>query len=263
MDLGLKEQVVIVTGGSRGIGRAAAASLLREGARVMISSIRPESVDQAVNELRSMGPVDGIAGDVAVEADVRRLVSETASRYGRVDVMVANAGIAGATVNLADMDVREWDRMQEVHLRGTFLCGREAARVMREAGGGRIVTVASTSSFESEKLGGHYNTAKAGILGLTRSMAVDFADWGIRVNCVAPGWVRTDMTNDYIPPEGVPLDNCGVLPRVGEPEEIADAIAFLASERCGFMTGATVVVDGGQLIVAPDPEAVDASASPA
>lgn len=257
MDLGLKEQVVIVTGGSRGIGLAAAEAFLREGAAVMISSIRSVSVEQAVKELRPLGRVDGIAGDVAVEEDVVRLVSETVQRFGRLDVMVANAGIAGKSVNLVDMDVQEWDRMQEVHLRGAFLCGREAARAMRGAGGGRIVTIASTSSYESEKLGGHYNTAKAGMLGLTRSMAVDFAEWGIRVNCVAPGWVRTDMTVDDIPAAGVPLENCGVLPRVGEPEEIADAIVFLASGRCGFMTGETVVVDGGQLIVAPDPEAAN------
>jgi meso-butanediol dehydrogenase/(S,S)-butanediol dehydrogenase/diacetyl reductase len=118
---------------------------------------------------------------------------------------------------------------------------------------GRIVTVGSVSGFENEASGGHYCAAKAGIHGLTRSMAIDFAKWEIRANCIAPGWVRTDMTVDDIPGPGEPLAGCGVMDRVGEPEELANAIVFLASERCGFMTGSTVVVDGGQLAYAPDP----------
>jgi len=252
MDLGLKDQVAIVTGGSRGIGRAAAAAFLREGARVVISSVRPESVEEALKELQPLGSVEGIAADVAVEADVVHLVSETVRRFGRLDVMVANAGIAGEEANLADMTVEAWEEVMGVHLRGTFLCGREAVRAMRAAGiPGRIVTVGSVNGFESEPEGGHYNAAKAGIHGLTRSMAVDFARWGIRANCVAPGWVRTDMTVDDIPAPGEPLVNCGVMDRVGEPEELANAILFLASESCSFLTGETLVVDGGQVIVSP------------
>jgi 3-oxoacyl-[acyl-carrier protein] reductase len=254
MDLGLKNQVAIVTGGSRGIGRAAAEALLREGAKVVVSSVRPASVEAAVKELSEHGTVEGIAADVSVEADVVRLVAETVNQFGGLDVMVANAGIDGDEVNLVDMTVAQWDEMMAIHLRGSFLCGREAARAMRSGGRrGRIVTVGSSSGFESETGSGHYCAAKSGIHGLTRSMAVDFAQWGIRANCVAPGWVRTDMTVDYIPPRGEPLVGCGVMDRVGEPEELANAIAFLASESCGFMTGETLVVDGGQLIIAPDP----------
>ena len=255
MDLGLKDQVAIVTGGSRGIGRAAAEALLREGAKVVVSSVRPASVEAAVKELSALGTVEGIAADVSVEADVVRLVAETVNLFGGLDVMVANAGIGGDSVNLADMTAAQWDEMMAVHLRGSFLCGREAARAMRSAGRrGRIVTVGSSSGFESEASGGHYCAAKAGIHGLTRSMAVDFAQWGIRANCVAPGWVRTDMTVDEIPPPGESVVGCGVIDRVGNPEEIANAIVFLASESCGFMTGEILVVDGGQLIIAPDPE---------
>jgi NAD(P)-dependent dehydrogenase (short-subunit alcohol dehydrogenase family) len=254
MDLGLKDQVAIVTGGSRGIGRATAEALLREGAKVVIASMRPRSVDTAVKELAKLGTVEGIVADVSQEADVVRLVAETVNLFGGLDVMVANAGIDGGSVNLADMSVAQWDEMMAVHLRGSFLCAREAARAMRSGGRrGRIVTLGSSSGFESESEGGHYCAAKAGIHGLTRSLAVDFAQWGIRANCVAPGWVRTDMTVDYIPAPGDPLVGCGVLDRVGEPEEIANAIAFLASESCGFMTGEVIVIDGGQLIIAPDP----------
>jgi NAD(P)-dependent dehydrogenase (short-subunit alcohol dehydrogenase family) len=155
MDLGLKDQVAIVTGGSRGIGRAAAAAFLREGARVVVSSVRPESVEEALVELKPLGSVEGIAADVAVEADVVHLVSETVRRFGRLDVMVANAGIVGEEVNLADMSVEAWEEVMGVHLRGTFLCGREAVRAMRAAGiPGRIVTVGSVNGFETHPLDG-------------------------------------------------------------------------------------------------------------
>src|SRR5438128_2244183 len=195
MDLRLRGKVAIVTGGSRGIGRAAAAALLKEGASVMVSSLREESVQAALREISGLGRVEGIACDVAVEEQVARLVGETVRRLGGLDVMVANAGIAGTYANLADMPTPEFDRMIAVHLRGTFLCGREAARAMRAAKRpGRIVTIASTSAYECDPGGGHYNAAKAGVVGLTRSMAIDFAAWGIRVNSVAPGWVYTDMS---------------------------------------------------------------------
>ncbi|HKN48175.1 MAG TPA: SDR family NAD(P)-dependent oxidoreductase [Candidatus Polarisedimenticolia bacterium] len=252
MDLRLRGKVAIVTGGSRGIGRAAAAALLKEGASVMVSSLREESVQAAVREISGLGRVEGIACDVAVEEQVARLVGETVRRLGGLDVMVANAGIAGTYANLADMPTPEFDRMIAVHLRGTFLCGREAARAMRAAKRpGRIVTIASTSAYECDPGGGHYNAAKAGVVGLTRSMAIDFAAWGIRVNSVAPGWVYTDMSKTDLPKRGVPIENLGVLARAADPEEIAAAILFLASGACDFLTGAVLIVDGGQMIVAP------------
>jgi len=254
MDLGLKGKVAIVTGGSRGIGKAACAALLKEGAQVVVSSIRKESVAAAVEELRPLGRVEGIVCDVAVEADVIRLVSETVRRLGKLDVMVANAGTGGKYTNLADLSAKDWDDMINVHLRGTFLCGREAARAMRAAKiPGRIVTVSSTSSYEGDPFLGHYNAAKNGIIGLTRSMANDFADWGIRVNCLAPGWVHTDMSNPDLPPRGTRIEHLGVLKRAGDPEEQAAAILFLASFACDFLTGATLVVDGGQIIIGPKP----------
>jgi NAD(P)-dependent dehydrogenase (short-subunit alcohol dehydrogenase family) len=252
MDLGLKGKVAIVTGGSRGIGRAVAAALLREGCAVMVSSRRPESVAAAVQALAPLGRVDGLPCDVALEEDVERLVSGTVQRLGRLDVMVANAGVADTMMSLIDMPLAEWDRMIAIHMRGTFLCGREAARAMRAAKiPGRIVTLASTSAYEGDPNGGHYNAAKAGVAGLTRSMAIDFAPWGIRVNGVAPGWIHTDMTVNDLPGRGVVIENLGALDRAGEPEEVAAAILFLASGACDFMTGAIVVVDGGQMIVAP------------
>ena len=261
MDLRLKDRVVIVTGGSRSIGRATAEAFLREGARVMICSARSAAVEAALKDLQSLGAIEGIPGDVADEETVVHLVSETERRLGPLDVMVANAGIAGEEVNLADMTVEQWDRVLAVNLRGAFLCGREAARAMRASGRrGSIVTVGSVSGIESDLEGGQYNAAKAGLHGLTRSMAVDFARWGIRANCVAPGWVLTDMAIPYLPPPDQPLENCGVLRRAAEPEEIANAILFLASETSSFTTGETLVVDGGQVIAAPEAVAGGGSA---
>jgi 3-oxoacyl-[acyl-carrier protein] reductase len=255
MDLGLKGKVAIVTGGSRGIGRAAAERLLLEGASVVVSSLRAESALAAVKELSSLGPVEGVAGDVADEAAVVRLVRHTLDRFGRVDVMVANAGIADPYKSILDTTVAEWDRMLAVHLRGTFLCGREAGRAMRDGGrAGRIVTVASTNAYECDPHAASYNAAKAGILGLTRSLAVDLAPFGIRVNGVAPGWIHTDMAVNDLPPRGSPVRNLGVLGRAGHPEEVAAAIAFLASDVCDFLTGTTLIVDGGQMVVAPKVE---------
>jgi 3-oxoacyl-[acyl-carrier protein] reductase len=254
MDLELNDKVAIVTGGSRGIGRAAAAALLAEGAQVVISSVQPDSVKRAVEALEPLGRVAGIACDVAVEADVARLVHQTVETFGRLDAMVANAGTGGEYTNLADLETEEWDAMIGVHMRGTFLCGREAARAMRDAQTpGRIVTVSSVAAYEGDPLLGHYNAAKAGIVGLTRSMAADFAPLGIRVNGVAPGWVRTDMTNSDLPAPGVPIDNLCPLRRAGRAEEIGMAIAFLASGVCDFLTGSTLVVDGGQIVTGPKP----------
>jgi NAD(P)-dependent dehydrogenase (short-subunit alcohol dehydrogenase family) len=252
MNYGLKDKVAVVTGGSRGIGRAIAAGFAKEGAAVMIASQRAASVAAAVKELGAGGCVEGIDCDVAREEDVKRLVGETVRRFGRIDAMVTNAGIADPYKNMIETSVEEFDRMIAVHMRGTFLCGREAARVMRDQGiRGRIVTISSTSGLECEKHAATYNAAKAGIIGLTRSMAIDFAPFGIRVNTVAPGWIRTDMTVNDLPERGVPIENLGALDRGGEPEEVAAAVLFLASDACDFMTGTTLVVDGGQMIVAP------------
>ena len=252
MDLGLAGKVAIVTGGSRGIGRAAAAALLREGASVVVASQRPESLEAAVAALQELGTVRGIQCDVAIEADVVRLVQQTLDQLGRLDVMVANAGVSDPYKSVLETSAAEWDRMSAIHMRGTFLCGREAGRAMRAAGTpGRIVTVASTSGFECEPEAASYNAAKAGIVGLTRSLAIDLARYGIRVNTVAPGWIYSDMTSGDLPTPGVPIEGLGALTRAGRPEEVAAAIAFLASEVCDFMTGATIVVDGGQMIVSP------------
>jgi 2-dehydro-3-deoxy-D-gluconate 5-dehydrogenase len=254
MDLGLAGKVAVVTGGSRGIGRAAAEAFLDEGAAVVVASKNADSVERATSELAGRGIVKGVVCDVSVEADIVRLMRTAREQLGRLDAVVSNAGVAGGHVNAADMPTDVWEQVVNVHLRAAFICSREAARIMREDGTpGRIVFVSSVAAYEGDPILAHYNAAKAGMNGLVRALAGDFADWGIRVNGVAPGWVNTDMNAGILPPPGVPIENFGVLKRVAEPAEIAAAIVFAAGYATDFMTGTTIVVDGGQTIVGPRP----------
>lgn len=249
MDLGLSGASCIVTGGSRGIGRATAEALLREGASVAVVSRRRPSVEAAVAALAPLGTVHGFACDVADEDAVAATIALARERLGGLDVLVANAGIAGTQAVMADMTTSVWDEVMHINLRGAFVCCREAAQRMRmDAVAGRIVIVSSATVFQAEPRLGHYNTAKAGLIGLTRSLAVDLAASGIRVNCVAPGLTDTDQTQGYITP-GMTI---GAMHRAGTPAEIAAAITFLAGDACGFVTGATLVVDGGQAIAGID-----------
>jgi len=249
MDLGLKDARCVVTGGSRGIGLASAEVLLAEGATVLIAARRRASVDPALASLASGGPVLGEACDLSEEGDVVRLISSARTRMGGIDVLVANAGIVGTPSPLSEMPTADWDELMATNLRGTFIACREASAAMRADGiAGRIVIVGSATAFHAESDSGHYNTAKAGLLGLTRSLAVDLARWGIRVNCVAPGLTETDQTREYIKAGIHPA----ALGRAGQAREIAAAICFLAGDSCGFVTGSTLVVDGGEIVKGPE-----------
>ena len=247
MDLRLRGKVAIVTGGSRGIGRAAAAALLKEGASVMVSSLREESVQAAVREISGLGRVEGIACDVAVEEHVTRLVGETVRRLGGLDVMVANAGIAGTYANLADMPTPEFDRMIAVHLRGTFLCGREAARAMRAAKRpGRIVTIASLAGQTGGlAAGASYAASKAGVAALTKSIARFAGPHGITANCVNPGLIDTPMIAAWPADIRDRVVAQTPLGRLGRPEEVAAVVVMLASDGASFVHGAHVDVNGG------------------
>ena len=247
MDLRLRGKVAIVTGGSRGIGRAAAAALLKEGASVMVSSLREESVQAAVREISGLGRVEGIACDVAVEEQVARLVGETVRRLGGLDVMVANAGIAGTYANLADMPTPEFDRMIAVHLRGTFLCGREAARAMRAAKRpGRIVTIASLAGQTGGlAAGASYAASKAGVAALTKSIARFAGPHGITANCVNPGLIDTPMIAAWPADIRDRVVAQTPLGRLGRPEEVAAVVVMLASDGASFVHGAHVDVNGG------------------
>ncbi len=239
----------IVTGGSSGIGRAIAQRLADEGADLCLVAAPQDAaqLDAAVAELEAKGRgAIGIAADVGEPETARRAVAETLERFGRLDLLADNAGIAYFE-NVFTTPIEHLDHTLHVNVRGMFLMAVAAARVMAERGGGAIACTASTASFAGEELQVTYNISKGGVAELTRSLAVDLAPYGVRVNAVAPGWVHTPATEEIVADalqwskhrSRIPMD------RPAEPAEIAAVVAFLLSDDSSYMTGSIVVADGG------------------
>jgi NAD(P)-dependent dehydrogenase (short-subunit alcohol dehydrogenase family) len=238
-------KVVVVTGAGSGIGAAAADRFVAEGARVVYAD-RDTGRLSAIAASASVLPV---VADVADPESVSQLVSMTLDRFGRVDVVVSNAGIWRGSPFL-DVTDEEWDTVLGVNLRGTFLVCRGFARAMASAGtGGSIVVTASTNSFLAEPDSAPYNASKGGVVMLVKSMAVDLAQARIRVNAVAPGTIRTNINADVqsLPEGGSPLYAFPPARRWGDPDDLAGPITFLASPDADYITGSVLVVDGGQI----------------
>ncbi|WP_439679547.1 SDR family NAD(P)-dependent oxidoreductase [Embleya sp. MST-111070] len=252
---GLIGKRVLVSGGSSGIGLAAARRFLEEGCRVLVGGLDPAEVDEAVAELRPLGEVTGLAVDVSHEPDATALVEAAVRELGGIDVLANNAGIAWREPFL-EITPEHFDRMLAVNLRGMFLVGQAVGRHMVESGGGGvIVNMSSTNGIAGEEDYAHYNASKGGVLLLGKTMAVELGRYGIRVNTLCPGYIRTplnasiagamtdpDFESTYVTTR-IPLS------RAGRPEDVAAAYAFLASEDAAFIHGTELVIDGGQLAV--------------
>ena len=249
----LKGRVALVTGAGQGIGRSIALALGKEGATVAVNDYVPERVDQTVSELRS-GGIDtvGLPGDVADAARAEAMVREVEGRFGRVDILVNNAGISPKTqpgprrASVWEMEPAEWERVIQVNLNGAFYMSRAVLPGMIQRGDGSIVNMSSQAVRNYiDIVGAHYTASKAGLMGLTKALAGDVARFGIRVNAVAPGRIRTalalgvseELNRKFL--ESVPL-NCW-----GEPEDVADAVIFLVSDRARYITGVTLDINGG------------------
>lgn len=242
------DQGVLIAGGSSGIGKAAAARFLREGARVVINGRAAARLDAALRELEPLGTVSGIAADVSRDDDVERLTGEAVARLGRIDVLVISAGIDGGATSPLDLDPAGWRRVLEVNLTGPFLLARATARHMAAAGGGAMVMVSSLNGLAAERHFADYNASKGGVVMLARSLAVDLVEHNIRVNAVCPGYILTPMTESYAADlEAGPAIRAAIpMGRFGDPSEVAAAIAFLASDDASYITGELLVVDGGR-----------------
>jgi NAD(P)-dependent dehydrogenase (short-subunit alcohol dehydrogenase family) len=243
MALRFEGKSVLVTGGAQGMGRAIAQRFVEEGASVVILDLDAELVERTAGELSAVP----VAGDVSRREDVRHSVETCVERFGRLDVLVAQAGI-GDLRPLLEIDDAAWNRMLSVNLSGVFLSVQEAARVMAAAGrGGAIVVTSSTNAFYVEKHTAHYSATKGGIWTFVRNAALDLGEYGIRVNSVLPGIIRTRLGEPLIedPVAGPEYLKRVALGRFGEPVEIANAILFLASDEASYVTGEGLVVDGG------------------
>ena len=252
---GLAGKRVLVSGGSSGIGLAAARRFLEERCRVFVAGLDPVEVDAAVTGLRDDGgEVAGLAVDVSDEADVTRLVDAADAALGGIDVLANNAGTARRDPFLT-IAVADWDRILAVNLRGMFLVAQAVSQKMvQRSAGGVIINMSSTNGIAGEQDYAHYNASKGGVLLLTKTMAVELGGHGIRVNALCPGYISTPLNTaiagglgdafeaDYAR-QRIPLG------RAGRPEEVAAAYAFLASDDASFVHGAGLVIDGGQLAV--------------
>ncbi|MCS6876993.1 MAG: SDR family oxidoreductase [Geminicoccaceae bacterium] len=248
----LLDKIAIVTGAARGIGRATARRFLEEGARVVMADRDLPALEAAARAMPAPDRLLAVACDVGRASDVEAMVAAALARFGRIDVLVNNAGY-GIRGTIEQTSEADWDALMATNLKGVFLCSRAVVPVMRRQGGGAIVNVASTTAFVGIPERAAYVASKGAVAALTRAMALDHVRDGIRVNAVAPGTVASDYYERILAgapdPEAMrrALWARQPLGRAGTPEEIASAILYLASEEASFCVGTVLVVDGGMI----------------
>lgn len=246
----LDDKVAVVTGGASGIGAATVKRFCAEGAAVVVADLNEAGAGAVVGACAAAGGMVRFQRtDVSDEAQVAALIERTVAAHGRLDVLFNNAGLGGAIGPLEDTSVEDWDRTQAVLLRGVFLGIKHAIKPMRAAGGGSIISTASVAGLRAGAGPHAYSAAKAGVINLTRTAAVELARDGIRVNCICPGGITTPLLTSRFPGGAEALapllSMLQPLQRSGYPEDIAAMALFLASDESSFVTGAAMVVDGG------------------
>ncbi len=243
----LKDKIVIVTGGAQGIGRVYGLGVAAEGARVVVADVADSTPTVKEIEARG-GQALGVSCDVSREEDTLRLATETLARFGRIDVLVNNAAVYGTLKRRPFMEipVEEWDRVMAVNLRGLFLSARAVFPTMKAQGKGKIINIASSTFFKGVPNYIHYTTSKGGVVGFTRSLARELGEFGIRVNAIAPGFTLSGENEKNISEERKQENiRMRMLKRAEVPQDIVGTLIFLASDDSDFVTGQTILVDGG------------------
>jgi 3-oxoacyl-[acyl-carrier protein] reductase len=241
----LSEKVAIVTGASRGIGRCIALALATQGAKVVASARNAEALDNLVEEIKQQGgEATAVVGDVAVDTDASELIDQAVAKYGQVDILVNNAGITRDGL-LLRMKNEDWDAVLDTNLKGAFLCIRAAAKVMSKQRSGRIINISSVVGEMGNAGQANYCASKAGLLGLTKSVARELARRNVTVNAITPGFIVTDMTDDMTDKARQAMTEQIPLGRLGEVDDIANAVIFLASDQSSYITGQVLGINGG------------------
>ena len=247
---GLGEKVCLITGGAQGIGEACARLFLEQGAKVVIVDVDKEKGQALASQLQQQGhEILFLASDVGNKVEVDAVIAQVLAQHGRLDVLVSNAGIFKAAPFL-EVSESDFDEVLRVNLKGAFLIGQAAARVMKEKGGGAIVHMSSVNAVMAIPEIASYNVSKGGLNQLTRAMALALADDGIRVNAVAPGTIATELaTKAVLTSDEARNKILGRTPmkRLGNPAEVAHVVAFLASDAASYITGEVITVDGGRM----------------
>ncbi len=247
--LSLEGRVAIVTGGARGIGKAIAETLAARGANIAVVDLRMELAEETATEITTKSGVEAIAieADVSNQESVQAMVKSAVDKFGKVDILVNNAGITRDMLVMR-MKEEDWDMVLNINLKGAFNCAQALARPMMKARYGRIINISSVSGVTGQAGQANYSSSKAGMIGLTKALAKELGSRNITVNAVAPGFIETVLTHDL--PEEIKDISMKLTPmgRFGQPQDIANAVAFLAAEESSFITGVVLQVDGGMVM---------------
>lgn len=246
----MENKVVLVTGAATGIGRDTAIAFTRKGARVVISDIKNEELKKTAELIeKEGGEVLTVKADISKEDEVRNLIQKTTEKFGRLDIACNNAGIGGESAFTGDYSIEGWDKVLNINLRGQFICMKYEIEAMIKNGTGSIVNISSILGHVGFAEAPAYVASKHGLLGLTKTAAIEYASQGIRINAVSPGFIETPMledagitTDEEVKQHLISLHPAG---RLGKPREVADAIVWLASDEASFVTGHSLLVDGG------------------